>query len=420
MAVATEINAVAANIRAMGIIDAPVGTTVQGAISGRGPTGTINFNFSSDRLILCYPQLKVYDTQTNLTYLEPYSPRLAGVIAAKDIERGYHWSPSNTEIKGIIGVERNLTSMINDPASEVNLLNEAGILTVFNSFGSGSSKIGSLGVVTINLPRLAFKHQNDNNLDCFYKELKELVIVCARINNAKRKLVQKRIDNGNHPLYELGFIDIQTQYSTVGINGFNECIEILGKDILTNEGQKLGLSIIETINTENDRCSAQYKTAHNCEQIPAENVSIKLAQKDELLKYNNKYKIYSNQFIPLVTKADMLDRIKLQGLFDKHFSGGAIAHINVETPIQDEQQIVDLIKTCAKMGVVYWAINYNLQECEKGHMSVGRGSQCIICGSDIINNYTRVVGFLTSTKNWHEVRREIDYPNRQFYNGEKI
>jgi anaerobic ribonucleoside-triphosphate reductase len=145
-----------------------------------------------------------------------------------------------------------------------------------------------------------------------------------------------------------------------------------------------------------------------------------LAQKDELLKYNNKYKIYSNQFIPLITKADMLDRIKLQGLFDKHFSGGAIAHINVETPIQDEQQIVDLIKTCAKMGVVYWAINYNLQECEKGHMSVGRGNQCSICGSEIINNYTRVVGFLTNTKNWHKIRRERDYPNRQFYNGEKI
>lgn len=137
VAVATEINAISGNIRAIGLIDAPVGTTVQGAISGRGTSGTINFNFSSDRLVLCYPQLKVYDTSTNAEKLEPYSQRLAGVIAAKDIEKGYHWSPSNTEIKGIIGVERNLTSMINDPSSEVNLLNEAGILTVFNSFGSG-------------------------------------------------------------------------------------------------------------------------------------------------------------------------------------------------------------------------------------------------------------------------------------------
>lgn len=136
-AVATEINAVSGNIKAIGLIDAPVGTTVQNAITGRGPSGTINFNFSSDRLVLCYPHLKVYDTASNTEKLEPYSQRLAGVIAAKDIERGYHWSPSNTEIKGIIGAERNLTSMINDPLSEVNMLNEAGILTVFNSFGSG-------------------------------------------------------------------------------------------------------------------------------------------------------------------------------------------------------------------------------------------------------------------------------------------
>lgn len=106
-------------------------------LPGRGSNGTINYNFSSDRLILCYPQLKIYDTAANSEKLEPYSQRLAGVIAAKDIEKGYHWSPSNTEIKGIIGVERQLTSMINDPDSEVNLLNEAGIVTVFNSFGSG-------------------------------------------------------------------------------------------------------------------------------------------------------------------------------------------------------------------------------------------------------------------------------------------
>lgn len=290
----------------------------------------------------------------------------------------------------------------------------------FNSFGSGSSKIGSLGVVTINLPKLAFKHEKDENVELFLKELKELVIVCARINNCKRKLVQKRIDNGNHPLYTLGFVDINTQYSTVGINGFNECVEILGFDILKEDGQQLGLDIIDSINKENDRQSKLYKTAHNCEQIPAESVSIKLSQKDRLLKYNDKYEIYSNQFIPLVTNADMLDRIKLQGLFDSHFSGGAIAHINVDSVIEDEQQIVDLIKHCAKNKVVYWAVNYCLSECEYGHMCVTKESKCTICGGEIVNQYTRVVGFLTNVKNWHETRRKLDFPNRQWYGGSNV
>lgn len=136
-AVVAQMKAICDKIRAIGLVDAPIGTTVQEAITGRGPEGTINFNTSSDRVILCYPHLKVYDSESDSNILQPYSQRLAGVIAAKDINKGYHWSPSNTEINGIVGVEKQLTSMINDPTSEVNTLNEAGIVTVFNSYGSG-------------------------------------------------------------------------------------------------------------------------------------------------------------------------------------------------------------------------------------------------------------------------------------------
>lgn len=135
--VVSELNVLAGKLRAVAIADAPIGTTFSQVIAGRGPNGTINFNYSSERLILCYPHLKVYDPATDSERLEPYSQRLAGVIAAKDMEKGYWWSPSNTEIKGIVGVKRQLSAMINDPNSEVNILNENGITTVFNSFGTG-------------------------------------------------------------------------------------------------------------------------------------------------------------------------------------------------------------------------------------------------------------------------------------------
>jgi ribonucleoside-triphosphate reductase len=289
----------------------------------------------------------------------------------------------------------------------------------FNSFGAGSTKIGSLGVCTINLPRMAFKNKNKNNIDNFNIELKNLVQVCSRVNNAKRKLVQKRITNGNHPLYSLGFISLNKQYSTVGINGFNECIQIMDKNIVEQDGIDFGLSILHIINAENDKIAKQYGVPHNTEQIPAENVSIKLAQKDELLGYNNQYDLYSNQFIPLTANADIFDRIKLQGIFDEHFSGGSIAHLNLETTVSEET-IINLIETCAKKGVVYFALNYVLSECESGHMVVTKNNTCTICGCNIINQYTRVVGFLTNVKNWHKVRREKDFPNRQFYNEVSI
>lgn len=285
----------------------------------------------------------------------------------------------------------------------------------FNSFGSGSSKIGSLGVCSINLPRLAIKSKGDK--DIFMKNLEELVMLSAKVNHAKRKIVKKRIDNGNHPLYTLGYIDISTQYSTCGINGFNEAIEFLGEDILTQEGVNLGLEIINKINEVNNKMQQRFKSPHNCEQVPAENISIKFATKDKLLKYQKDINLYSNQFIPLITNADLLDRIRLQGIFDKHFSGGSICHLNVENRLNDKEEMKSLILSSAKMGVIYFAINYELNKCKNGHMTVGKTDICSICGEEVTDKYMRVVGFLTNTKNWHKVRRENDFPNRQFYKG---
>lgn len=284
----------------------------------------------------------------------------------------------------------------------------------FNSFGSGSSKIGSLGVCTINFPRLAIKYQDH---DEFIEQLKYMVEICSKVNNAKRKIVDKRIKNGNEPLYTLEFMDLSKQYSTCGVCGFNECIELLGDDILKESGQKLAIEILDTINSINDKMQKHYNSPHNCEQIPAEGTAVKLATKDQLLNYQHEYNLYSNQFIPLITNADMLDRIRLQGMFDAHFSGGAICHLNVDQKIEDYKSIMSLIKSTAKQGVVYFAINYVLSECEDGHMTVGNGDTCPICGKKIINKYTRVVGFLTNVKNWVKTRREEDFPNRQFYKG---
>lgn len=135
--VSAELISMAHKLRAMALIDAPVGVTVQQVIQGRGPSGSINFNTSSERAILCYPHLKVFDAATGQERLEPMSQRLAGVICRKDAENGYWWSPSNTEILGITGTERPITARVNDAQSEANLLNENGVVTLFNSFGSG-------------------------------------------------------------------------------------------------------------------------------------------------------------------------------------------------------------------------------------------------------------------------------------------
>lgn len=285
----------------------------------------------------------------------------------------------------------------------------------FNSYGAGSTKIGSLGVVTLNLPRAAIKAKGDR--EKFLKIIEELTEMACKINNVKRHIIKQRIQNGNLPLYTYGYMDLQKQYSTTGVTGLNEALYFMGEDVLTESGQKLQMDIINIINQTNVRMEKQYKVPTNCEQVPAENSAVKLAHKDKLLGYQGEFEIYSNQFIPLTTNADMLDRIKLQGMFDKEFSGGAICHINVENRITNAEDLMKLIEECAKKGVVYFAINYLLTCCENRHMTVGNRNSCSICGAPITDYFTRVVGFLTNVKNWNRVRREIDFPNRQWYGG---
>jgi phage tail sheath protein FI len=136
-AVTAELIVAATQVGGVAYVDAPIGATVQHVLTGRGPQGNINFNTSSDRVRLCYPHVRVYDAASNGERLQPLSIRAAGLRAKIDNDHGYWWSSSNQPLLGVIGLERPLTARIDDATSEVNLLNENGITTVFNAYGTG-------------------------------------------------------------------------------------------------------------------------------------------------------------------------------------------------------------------------------------------------------------------------------------------
>lgn len=287
----------------------------------------------------------------------------------------------------------------------------------FNSFGAGSTKIGSLGVVTANLPRAA--KQANGDFYSFIEHVHSLFIAAQRINACKRRLVGKRIELGAAPLYTHGYMDLKKQYSTFGVVGINEAIELLGEDILTERGQQMVNHLLKKINVWIAKAENEEKAPHNVEQVPAESSAVKLAQKDTMLKMGIDKPLYSNQFIPLIVKADMFDRLRLQGMFDSRLSGGAIAHINVGERIEDPETMISLMEFAAKAGVVYWAVNYLLRCCPDKHTWVG-GEICPTCGKNWEHEITRVVGFFTHVKNWNPVRRTEDWPNRQFYAEKEI
>jgi phage tail sheath protein FI len=135
--VAAELGTYRDKYKGFMLIDAPVGTTPANAITGRGPSGAIQFNTSSKRDVCLYPMLQAYDKATNAAENRPYSIFFAGLWAAVVANEGMHVSPSNHQINGITGVERNISASVDDPNAETNLLNAAGITTQFNAFGTG-------------------------------------------------------------------------------------------------------------------------------------------------------------------------------------------------------------------------------------------------------------------------------------------
>lgn len=153
-AVVTELDTQAAAFRAIALIDAPYGTTVANAITARGISGSLNLNSSSKRIIGLYPFLKAYDPASDSNVDFPFSSFMAGVIANTDQVAGFWNSPSNKEIKGVVGAERNISASLSDATSDANILNEVGITTIFNTFGTGMRTWGnrSLAFPTITSP----------------------------------------------------------------------------------------------------------------------------------------------------------------------------------------------------------------------------------------------------------------------------
>jgi uncharacterized protein len=135
--VRTTMVVIADALKAITIADIPAGSSVADAISSRGNLGPFNYNTASPRMVITYPHVKTYDKATDTTEIQPMSAYVAGVIGFRDTDRGWWWSPSNVEIKGIVGAELPLTSDYTDANSETNLLNEVGIMTLYSEFGTG-------------------------------------------------------------------------------------------------------------------------------------------------------------------------------------------------------------------------------------------------------------------------------------------
>jgi len=286
-----------------------------------------------------------------------------------------------------------------------------------NLIGGSSIKVGSLGVCTLPLVRMALKSKK--NEEEFFNLLEENAIDAYKINHCRRILISEKIDQGEMPLYNYGFIDLKNQYSTLGINGFYECLHFMGYNIHTDKGIEFGKKILIKLSEISQMKMKKYGYRTNLEQTPAEQTSSKLAKADLILYNQNEFSIYGNQFIPLTIDASIYQRIDIQAELEKYFSGGTILHCNFNEKIPSSIMMKSFIKHVVKSGVKYFAINYFFNICKNNHYTVNIKEICEICNEPIIDRMTRIVGFFVPISSWSK-ERGIEFHDRKKYDIKSI
>ena len=299
-----------------------------------------------------------------------------------------------------------------------NNIKKAGGLGFQNSFGVGGLSLGSHRVAVLNLARISLLEKDNPNI------LEEDIELLHKILYAHRKLIKEKISKGVMPLYTSEWISINRQYSTIGITACNQYVANKGLDIKTQEGIDCIYKVLKAIETNIEKWQAaeiDESCIYNLEAIPAESMAVRLAQTDRLLGYNDKYEIYSNQYIDLMEDCPIYERFKVQGQLDQLTSGGNILHCNIdgEKPLTPEQyeKIIDLAKDCK---VKYFGINYAYSECANKHYTIGKNKKCPICGAPIVETWCRVVGFITPKSAFNPVRRDYEFDRRVFYEADKV
>lgn len=287
-------------------------------------------------------------------------------------------------------------------------------------FGSGDST-GSLGVVTVNLPRIAYNNKNDR--DAFYKNLSEILELCKNSLEIKRKFIQSEIvDTNLIPAYNTYVKTINNHFNTIGIVGMNEmCENFFGADIdiLTEQGKNFCIEVSTFIRNKLIDFQTETGNLYNFEATPAESTCYRLALSD-IKKYtdiitrgNKKNPYYTNSCHIPVNKINGMKQI-----FDNQndlqilFTGGTVIHIYLNMAI-DKDKAKHIIKTvCENYKVPYISLSPLNRYCdEHGYISEDL-ENCPICDKKL-DMFQRITGYLRKVENFNNGKKAEFNDRRQ-------
>ena len=319
------------------------------------------------------------------------------------------WSDSNFFVSDNVGVLSNCCRLLSDTKK---------LDAFINSIGGTALSVGSCRVSTINLVRIAYESEFDKKK--YLKILKDRVLLDCKALTSMRHIIERNIEKGLLPNYQDGAVELDKQFCTIGGIGMYEVMDLFGlihtdefgNKSYSDEAVDFASQILDTINAVKDNFECDF--SFNVEMIPAENCAGVICTADNLLFEQDKYFIYSNQWIPLTEKCTIQEKCRLGHLFDAKCGGGCIAHIDIENRFPNEEMAWDMLNYVASQGVIYFAFTTKINVCEDKHAFIGT-QNCPQCGKPMNDQYSRVVGFYTPVSGYQAIRKK-EFNKRQWYN----
>ncbi len=288
-------------------------------------------------------------------------------------------------------------------------------------FGSGEST-GSVGVVTINMPRLAYL---SSNISEFYQRLDRMMDISARSLKVKRGVINKLLSEGLYPYTKRYLGTFDNHFSTIGLVGMNEVgmnARWLGKDMTDKKTQDFTVEVLNHMRERLGDYQVEYGDLYNLEATPAESTSFRLAKHDRKrwpdIKTAGKEgdtPYYTNSsHLPVDYTEDIFSALDVQDKLQTLYTSGTVFHAFLGEKLPDWKAAAKLVRTIAQnYKLPYYTMSPTYSICKNHGYISGEQFTCPDCGEKA-EVYSRITGYYRPVQNWNEGKTQ-EYKNRREY-----
>ena len=287
-------------------------------------------------------------------------------------------------------------------------------------FGSGEST-GSVGVVTINMPRIAYLAKDKED---FFKRLDHMMDIAARSLNVKRTTITKFLENGLYPYTKRYLGTFGNHFSTIGLVGMNEAglnAKWLKKDMTHKETQDFTVEVLNHMRERLSDYQEQYGDLYNLEATPAESTSYRLAKHDkkhypEIITANeNGTPYYTNSsHLPVGYTEDIFSALDIQDELQTLYTSGTVFHAFLGEKLPDWSAAANLVRKIAEnYRLPYYTMSPTYSVCKNHGYLTGEQFTCPECGEKT-EVYSRITGYYRPVQNWNDGKTQ-EYKDRKTY-----